>query len=427
MSPLSTDPPTLSRPQFIERWAKSGAAERANFPHFLVELCDILGVPRPDPATPDASRNAYVFERAVPLHHPDGSTSTGRIDLYKRDCFVLEAKQGVDAPSQQPTVFRATTTPRGIGFRQTEGWDAAMYKARNQAEQYARALPREEGWPPFLVIVDVGYSIELFANFARDGKAYLPFPDPRSHRIFLNDLLSPDVCALLRTVWTDPLSLDPSRISAKVTRHVAAQLAELAKQLELLHPPERVAAFLMRCIFTSFAEDVRLLRERSWTGLLESLRDDLPNFVPMVESLWQTMNTGGYSPFLREHVLRFNGRLFEQTEALGVTRPQWEPLIRAAPEPEPRGVSPGFLATTPFPRPSPRRGRPTPHNSLQNGYQLARKCPSPSFPKSSPSPRTNPKPPPESHTPWKPITIRGSAEKRIGMNPESVITIIPES
>lgn len=44
-----------------------------------------------------------------------------------------------------------------------------MVRARSQAEQYARALPREEGWPPFLVIVDVGYAIELFANFARDS------------------------------------------------------------------------------------------------------------------------------------------------------------------------------------------------------------------------------------------------------------------
>ena len=341
---MPTDPLHPSTLPFIERWAQSGAAERANYAHFLVELCDILGVPHPDPAQPDITQNAYVFERAVPLLKPDGSATTGRIDLYKRGCFVLEAKQGIGAPSQQPTVFRATTTPRGIGVRQTEGWDIAMDRARNQADQYARALPREEGWPPFLIIVDVGFSIELFANFARDGKAYLPFPDPRSHRIFLNDLLGPDVRNRLRAVWTDPQSLDPSRISAKVTRQVAAQLAELAKQLELLHPPERVAAFLMRCIFTSFAEDVHLLRERSWTDLLESFRNDLSNFVPMVESLWQTMNTGGYSPFLREHVLKFNGGLFEQTEALPVTREQLELLIRAA-SAEWKDVEPAIFGT----------------------------------------------------------------------------------
>ncbi|HXV44070.1 MAG TPA: hypothetical protein VEC96_13465 [Anaerolineae bacterium] len=52
---------------FIERWQTSGAAERANFPQFAVELCDLLETPRPDPATPDDKRNAYVFERGVPL------------------------------------------------------------------------------------------------------------------------------------------------------------------------------------------------------------------------------------------------------------------------------------------------------------------------------------------------------------------------
>src|SRR5579863_1884971 len=81
---------------FIARWKNSGAAERANYQLFLSELCDVLGVTRPNPTTPDDAENAYVFERSVTFHHPDGSTSTGRIDLYKRGCFVLEAKQGVE-------------------------------------------------------------------------------------------------------------------------------------------------------------------------------------------------------------------------------------------------------------------------------------------------------------------------------------------
>lgn len=330
--------------EFIRRWENSGAAERANYQLFLLELCDLVGVTHPEPATAEHADNAYVFERAVTFHNPDGSTSIGRIDLYKRDCFILEAKQGVDASTNQPTLFRATTTARGIGVRGTQGWDIAMIRARTQAEHYARALPHEEGWPPFLVVVDVGHVIELFANFARDGKAYLPYPDPRSHRIFLKDLVSPDVCKLLHTLWTDPLSLDPTRVSAKVTRQVASQLAELAKQFETRYEPERVAGFLMRCIFTSFAEDVHLLREHSWTHLLESLRNDLQNFVPMVEALWQTMNTGGFSPVLREHVLRFNGGLFEQTEAFPVTSDQLDLLIRAA-SAEWKDVEPAIFGT----------------------------------------------------------------------------------
>jgi hypothetical protein len=81
-------------PSFISRWQSSAAAERANYQLFLSELADFLEVPRPDPTTGDLRHDAYVFERPVTFHHPNGTTSTGRIDLYKRGCFVLEAKQG---------------------------------------------------------------------------------------------------------------------------------------------------------------------------------------------------------------------------------------------------------------------------------------------------------------------------------------------
>mgnify|MGYP001374326873 CR=1 FL=1 len=51
--------------QFISRWAASSGAERANFQLFAAELCDLLGVPRPDPALEDGSLNDYTFERRV--------------------------------------------------------------------------------------------------------------------------------------------------------------------------------------------------------------------------------------------------------------------------------------------------------------------------------------------------------------------------
>ena len=34
---------------FLTRWEASGGAERANYQIFLSELCDVLGVPRPEP------------------------------------------------------------------------------------------------------------------------------------------------------------------------------------------------------------------------------------------------------------------------------------------------------------------------------------------------------------------------------------------
>lgn len=112
----------------------------------------------------DDSRNAYVFERAVHFQNGDGTNSIGRIDLYKKDCFVLEAKQGSDqvAPSMMARSRRGTAVP------QTPGWDEAMLAARNQAERYAKDIP--EDWPPLLITIEVGFSIELFADFSLTGR-----------------------------------------------------------------------------------------------------------------------------------------------------------------------------------------------------------------------------------------------------------------
>ncbi|MEJ8628845.1 hypothetical protein P0F65_00885 [Sphingomonas sp. I4] len=84
---------------FIRRWqACEGGAERANYALFLTELCAIIGVAPPDPAHATSTRNDYVFERAVVLPGEE-EDRRGRIDLYKRGCFVLEAKQSREGPA----------------------------------------------------------------------------------------------------------------------------------------------------------------------------------------------------------------------------------------------------------------------------------------------------------------------------------------
>jgi hypothetical protein len=83
------DDPDARAAAFIERWEASQGAERANYQLFLSELCDLIGVPRPEPARGDDRDNAYVFERAVRFDDGDGLHSPGWIDLYRRGCFVL--------------------------------------------------------------------------------------------------------------------------------------------------------------------------------------------------------------------------------------------------------------------------------------------------------------------------------------------------
>lgn len=311
---------------FIERWGNGGGTERANYQLFLTELCALLDLPMPDPASADNAQNSYVFERMVPIASSTGSTSYGFIDLYRRGSFVCEAKQ----------------SGKELG---SGAWDKAMQAAHNQADTYVRSLPLAETRPPFILVVDVGRNIDVYAEFSRTGGTYTQFPDPRSHRIRLVDLHDEDVRERLRGIWLDPLGLDPSKKAAKVTREIADKLARLAKSLEGRgQDPQAVASFLMRTLFTMFAEDVGLLPKDSFTELLASLKDAPGTFAPMLETLWATMNTGGFSPIIRQTVLRFNGGLFAQVDAIPLEPKEFELLYEAA-KADWRFVEPAIFGT----------------------------------------------------------------------------------
>jgi len=205
-------PPTIDTAAthaFIARWSASTASELSTAQSFVIELCALLGVAPPHP-TPEQE---YMFERPITFSHSDGSTSSGRIDCYRRGHFVLEAKK------------------LKVGVH-TKSHGVALLSAQKQAENYARALPAGEGRPPFVLVVDVGKLIEVYSEFSRSGGTYTPFPDTRSHSLKMADLAQPAVQERLRRIWLDPDSINPARISAQVTRDVAALLARLAKSLE---------------------------------------------------------------------------------------------------------------------------------------------------------------------------------------------------
>lgn len=335
---------------FISRWSASGGAERANFQSFATELCDLLGVSRPEPACADLDLNAYTFEFPVTFHHAGGTSSTGYIDLYKRNCFVMEAKQGSDQElEKQLALFggNESKSRKGAAVRGTGNWTVAMQRARGQAERYAKALPVKHDWPPFLIVVDVGHCFELYADFSLTGKNYCHFPDTQTFRLPLARLLEPDVRLRLKRIWADPLSLDPSRRSTEVTREVSQRLALVARALEQEgHPPDVVAGFLMRCLFSMFAEDVGLLPDRCFTNLLESLRGQEPAaFVHALRTLWAEMDQGTpFSATARHALLRFNGGLFRDRTALPV-KPELLGLLIEAAKADWRDVEPAIFGT----------------------------------------------------------------------------------
>ena len=75
-----------------------------------------------------------------------------------------------------------------------------MLRARNQADGYARAVAREDGWPPFLLVVDVGHVIEVYADFSGQGQGYTQFPDGNRYRITLDDLRDEATLARLQAI-----------------------------------------------------------------------------------------------------------------------------------------------------------------------------------------------------------------------------------
>lgn len=311
-SEVETTITRLTPEEFIQEWDGVVGSERSNAQIFVNDLCEMLGLEKPKKAIQDHSENAYVFERYLKEHDAEAKASNRFIDCYRRGCFVLEAK------SVQIN-------------RESQGAQIALKGAHAQAQNYARSLPASEGRPPFLIVVDVGNCIELYSEFSMTGGNYQPFPYPGKNRIRIKDLAQKDIRDMLRQIWLDPLSLDPTKISAKVTRQISIELAELAKSLEKDgHDSHAVAGFLTRCLFTLFAEDVELIPKDSFTNLLESLKDTPEDFPDLIAELWQKMNTGGKSLAIRHHLIRFNGKFFHEPTVLPLRKDQINLLLNAA-------------------------------------------------------------------------------------------------
>lgn len=287
------------------RFTDVGAAERANYQIYLMELCEALGVERPRPAATGgriAEGTAYQFEFPVKTTTRDGVVSTNFIDLYKAGCFALEAKDAESGGS-------ATTNSR------------LLTKAFGQVSNYAKDLADR---PPYIIVLDVGKTLIVWDRWSGTyGGFHL------GRRIDLKTLAdNPADVALLRDIWNDPSARDPRRYAQAITVQIAATLAELAATLEARgHDAERVARFLIRCVFSMFAEDVKLLPDQAFKQLLNAVQTPAA-FVEAAETLWRAMDAGGMFGFYR--LLRFNGHFFQNAGALPLERADLELLRKAA-------------------------------------------------------------------------------------------------
>ncbi|MBD2160834.1 class I SAM-dependent DNA methyltransferase [Limnothrix sp. FACHB-1083] len=225
-----------------------------------------------------------------------------------------------------------------------------MQGAFNQAVAYARTFKNR---PPFLITCDIGESFQIWSDFGAASELDYGSYDARQEIPFA-DLVKPEIRELFFDIFTDPQKQNPEKIAAQVTREVAADLAELAKSLEAAgHEPKLVADFLMRCIFTMFAEDVGLLSAKNgeivrkdpiFTENLEQRWQPHPHkFQAGIEALWAAMNEG--KPFWDYgELLQFNGGLFEDNSAIPLNGEQLAVLLRAAKR-DWRQVEPAIFGT----------------------------------------------------------------------------------
>lgn len=351
---------------FIDYWQRNqGGAERANYTVFVNQLCDVLDLPKPG-AGEGGTLGDYQFEGPVPGGSLGGGT--GFIDLYRRNHFILEAKQSKLPPATQPSLYdpaeTAPAAPSGAKY------DQLMRDARRQAEQYAHTLPGSHAPVPFLIVCDVGRAFELYFDYAGNGRGYGFFPDKQRYRIALAELASEEKVAgldqtpadVLRAVWLDPASIDPRVRSADVTRDVAKKLAQVSLHLEqegrielkrrghadAAHEAEMVegtALFLMRILFCMFAEDVGLLPQDKFKAFLQSCAlpydpdhperlIDTDKLRRGLNDLWEKMgapNLGDRWTWTMEEPVRyFNGGLFETRAVFPLARNDLDSLIDAA-------------------------------------------------------------------------------------------------
>ncbi len=260
--------------QFIAKWQRVTLSERAACQQHYLDLCELLGQPKPAEADPDGTW--YTFEKGVETTED----KRGWADVWMRDHF---------------------------------GWE---YKGRHKdlKAAYAQLLLYREALenPPLLVVCDMD-RFEVHTNFTGTAK--------RVHAFDLAGLADGANLDILRRVFTDPASLRPGITSEAMTVEAAERFAKLADGLRQKGiEPLRAAHFLMKLMFCMFGEDIGLLPPGLFGKLLDTGKANSAMLPKLLKTLFEAMSSGGV--YGSDMILWFNGGLFNDSEVLPLTTPE---------------------------------------------------------------------------------------------------------
>jgi type II restriction/modification system DNA methylase subunit YeeA len=280
--------------QFISTWKNNPLTERAGAqPHFE-DLCDLLGVEKPrDPEN-------YCFERGA----KKSGGGDGWADVWKRGYFGWENKK--------------------------PGRD--LKAALKQLTDYALQLEN----PPLLVVCD-REKIEIHT-------AFTGYPDePREIKI--EQLIEPETRQLLKWVFTDSEKLRPEKSTAAITAEAAGQFAQIAASLRSRgEDGQKVAHFLVQCLFCMFAEDEALLPPGIFSDLLKNAGTDTEKAARRIDKLFHAMQKRG-GEYGDHDIAWFNGGLFKHIEIPPLNTADIQALHRAAADMDWRAIDPTIFGT----------------------------------------------------------------------------------
>lgn len=167
--------------EFIAKWQNVNLSERSACQQHFLDLCDLLGQPKPAAADPDGTW--YTFERGVRKQ----SGGNGWADVWLKDHF---------------------------------GWEYKG-KHKNLVEAYKQLLLYREDLnnPPLLVVCDLD-RFEIHTNFTGTAKKVYAFD--------LAGLAEPANLDVLRKLFTAPEALKPEQTTASITQQAAECFASIA-------------------------------------------------------------------------------------------------------------------------------------------------------------------------------------------------------
>ena len=266
--------------EFITKWKRANLSERSACQQHFLDLCDVLGQPKPAAADPDGA--FYTFERGV------NKTAGGKgwADVWLRGHFGWEYKgkhKNLDAAYQQLLLYREDLEN-----------------------------------PPLLVVCDLD-RCQIHTTFTGTVK--------KVHRFDLDGLAEVGNLDLLRKLFTRPDELRPGQTTESITRQAAERFGLLADGMRVRGVEAHQAAhFLMKLMFCMFGEDIGLLPEKLFSRILSGSKNEPKRLGERLGSLFSAMAEGG--DFGADQIMHFNGGLFADAEVIELRGGEIEELIR---------------------------------------------------------------------------------------------------